>query len=112
MAIEKQVNINVDVTKATEKVGDKSRETNSTLDKMTGGAISRFKGLLTGLKSVALGFKSIGFAIAASGIGLIVVTIAALTAAFKGSESGQNKFAKLMAVIGAVTGNLVDVLAD
>jgi hypothetical protein len=83
-----------------------------TLDKMTGGAVTGFRSFTTGLKAVAGGFRTIGGAIAASGIGLIVITIAALTAAFKGSEEGQNKFAKIMGVIGAVTGNLVDLLAD
>lgn len=83
-----------------------------TLDKMTGGAVTGFKSFAIGLKAIAGGFRTIGGAIAASGIGLIVITIAALTAAFKGSEEGQNKFAKIMGVIGAVTGNLVDLLAD
>ena len=83
-----------------------------TLDKMTGGVVTGFKAFATGLKTVALGFRTVGGAIAASGIGLIVITIASLTAAFKGSEEGQNKFAKIMGVIGAVTGNLVDLLAD
>src|SRR5690606_22160516 len=59
-----------------------------------------------------MGFKSIGVAIAASGIGLLITIIAAVTAAFKSSEEGQNKFAKLMGVIGSVVGNLIDVLSD
>jgi len=108
-----------DVTKSTKKldeeVGDVNKSTNNlggSIDTMTGGALAGFKKFAGGLKSIALGFRTIGGAIAASGIGLIVITIAALTAAFKGSEEGQNKFAKIMGVIGAVTGNLVDLLAD
>jgi len=120
--VEKTIKINVDtgnsetqlkkVGNATEQVGTKAKATTGTLDKMTGGAITRFKGLIGSLKSVALGFKSIGFAIAASGIGLLVLGIAAVTAAFKNSEAGQNKFAKIMGVIGSVTGNLIDLLAS
>ena len=120
--VEKTIKINVDtgnsetqlkkVGNATDKVGTKAKATNTKLDSMTGGAITRFKGLIGSLKSVALGFKSIGFAIAASGIGLLVLGIAAVTAAFKNSEAGQNKFAKIMGVIGSVTGNLIDLLAS
>ena len=107
-----------DVTQSTKKldeeVGDVNQSTNTlggSIDTMTGGALSGFKKFATGLKSVALGFKSVGGAIAASGIGLIVVTIAAIAAAFKSTEEGQNKFAKIMTIIGTLTSVLVDRLA-
>ena len=126
MAIEKNIKINVDTTQAkssvkslgkevektSEKTEDSVNQMGGTLDKVTGGAITKLKGVTGGLKSVALGFKSVGSAIALSGIGLLVLTIVALGSAFKGNEEGQNKFAKIMGVIGAVTGNLVDLLAD
>ena len=51
-------------------------------------------------------------AIISTGIGALVLGITALGAAFTGSEEGQNKFAKIMGVIGALTGNLVDLFAD
>jgi hypothetical protein len=95
-----------------EKIDDSTSGLTNTLDTMTGGAITKFKGFTKGLKGISLGFKSIGTAIAASGIGLLIIVIAGITAAFKGSEEGQNRFAKLMGVIGAVVGNVVDVLAD
>ena len=105
-----------DSTKKLDKeVGDVNKSTNNlggSIDTMTGGALTGFKKFAAGLKTVALGFRTVGGAIAASGIGLIVITIAALAAAFQGSEEGQNKFAKIMGVIGAVTGNLIDLLAD
>ena len=100
------------VAKSTNNLKGSTNELTGTLDKMTGGAVTGFKKFAVGLKSIALGFRTIGGAIAASGIGLIVITISAITAAFKGSEEGQNKFAKIMGVIGAVTGNLIDILAD
>ena len=122
MAIEKTINIKVNtgdseaqlkkVAKATDDVNEKSKETDNTLDKLSGGAITKFKAMFTGLKQMAVGFKSVGVAIAASGIGLLVLTIAAVTSAFSASEEGQNKFAKLMGVIGSVTGNLMDLLSD
>jgi len=107
------------LTDSTEELGNEVNKTSKktsglgdSVDKMTGGALTGLKKFAGGLKAIAMGFRTIGGAIAASGIGLIVITIAALTAAFKGSEEGQNKFAKIMGVIGAVTGNLVDLLAD
>lgn len=107
-----------DVTKSTKKldkevgqVSKSSANLGGSIDTMTGGALSGFKKFAGGLKIVALGFRGIGGAIAASGIGLIVITIAAITAAFKSTEDGQNKFAKIMGVIGALTSVLVDRLA-
>ncbi len=104
---------NIDkVDKSVNNTKGSTQELTGTLDKMSGGAVSGFKKFSAGLKSVAMGFRTVGGAIAASGIGLLLITIGALTAAFRGSEEGQNKFAKIMGVIGAVTGNLVDLLAD
>jgi len=107
-----------DLTKETKKldkeVGDVNESTNTltdSLDKMTGGAITGFKGMVKGVKSVILGFRTLKGAIAASGIGLLIIAIGAVTAAFTSTEEGQNKFAKLMGVIGTLTSVLVDRLA-
>tara|TARA_R110002095_G_scaffold193603_1_gene171878 strand:+ start:15997 stop:17676 length:1680 start_codon:yes stop_codon:yes gene_type:complete len=118
----KNIKINVDtkdavketdkLAKGFDKTGDEAKQTQAEISTLTGGAGARFKGIITSIKSVALGFRSIGFAIAASGIGLVLLTIAAVTAAFKNSEGGQDKFAKLMHRIGTVTGTVVDLLAD
>lgn len=89
-----------------------SGELTGSLDKMTGGAITKFNAFKGTLKGVTGGFKSLRVAILSTGIGALIVAIGALTAAFTGSEEGQNKFAKIMTVIGALTGNLVDLLAD
>lgn len=122
MAIEKTIKINVDAENATKELAKVNKSVGKTddsingltnqLDAMSGGAVSSFKKFTGGLKSVALGFKSVGTAIALSGLGLLVVTVAAITSAFKSSEEGQNKFAKIMGVIGSVTGNLIDLLSD
>lgn len=100
-----------DLSKDVDSVSDSSDNLGASVDQMTGGALGNFKKFTGGLKTIALGFKGIGGAIAASGIGLIVVTIAAVTAAFKSTEEGQNKFAKLMGTIGAVTGVVIDRVA-
>jgi len=105
---EVKVKMVVDSTEAKEGVDNLS----GSVDKMSGGVASAFKSFTAGLSSVAAGFRTVGGAIALSGLGLLVITIAAVSAAFKGSEEGQNKFAKIMTVIGAITGNFVDLLAD
>ena len=126
MAIQKTINIDVQTQQAqknVQKLGDtvnnEAKEIKGslsgitgTLDSISGGMLTKFKNLTGTLGGVAGGFKSIGVAIAASGIGLLVTVIAAVTSAFKSSEEGQNKFAKLMGVIGSVLGNLNDILSD
>ena len=82
------------------------------LDKLTGGAISGFKKMTGTLKAVTTGFKGMRAAIISTGIGALIIGIVALTAAFKGSEEGQNRWNKIMAVVGALTGNLADLMAD
>ena len=104
-----------EVGKVDKKVKDTSASTSEMtgqLDKLTGGAVSGFKKMAGSLKLVTTGFKGMRAAIISTGIGALIIGIVALTAAFKGSEEGQNKFNKIMTVIGALTGNLVDLLAD
>lgn len=126
MAIKKTINIDVQTQAAqknVEKLGDtinnETKEIKGSLsgitgmlDKISGGMVTKFNNLKGSLGGVAGGFKSMGIAIAASGIGLLVTVIATVTSAFKSSEAGQNKFSKLMGVIGSVVGNLNDVLSD
>ena len=81
-------------------------------DKFTGGLVSGFTGALKSIKAVTMGFKSMKLAIISTGIGALVVALGSLAAAFTTSEEGQNKFNKLSTVMGAIVGNLVDLLAD
>lgn len=120
--VKKQIEIDVnskgaqkgidDISSSLEGASAATSGLTGSLDKMTGGAMSAFKGIVSGVKTGITAMKSLKVAIAATGIGLLVVAVGALTAAFKGSEEGQNKLAKIMGVIGAITGNLVDLLAD
>ncbi len=96
----------------TKEVSKGSNELGGTLDRMTGGAVSKFKGMLTSIKAVSGGFNMMKIAIIGTGIGALLIAIIAVSKAFTNSEEGQNKFAKLMGVIGSVTGNLVDILAS
>lgn len=129
MAIEKKIVIDVDTVKAAgglDNLKKSLKETNkevkntsestqamtNTLDKATGGAVSKFKALKGALGSAVTGFKSLRVAILATGIGALLIAVTSLGQAFTRSEEGQNKFAKLLGVIGSVTGNLLDLLAN
>lgn len=122
MAVKKEIEINVnskgakkgidDVSNSIDGASEATSGLSGSLDKMTGGAISGFKGVVSGAKKGVMAMKSLKVAIAATGIGAIVIAVVALGKAFTSSEEGQNKFAKIMGVIGSITGNLVDILAD
>ena len=96
---------------AKEASGEVSEMTGK-LDQMSGGAISKLKGLTGTVKGAAKGFRTLKGAIISSGIGLLVIGIISVVQAFKSSEEGQDKFAKMMGVIGSVVGNLTDLLSD
>ena len=129
MAIEKTINLNVDSKKATKglkdlekgidgvnkevkKTSKSTQSMDTTLDQVTGGAVTKFNKFKGAIGSVTTGFKSLRVAIIATGIGALLIAVTALGQAFTRSEEGQNKFAKILGVIGSVTGNLLDLLAD
>lgn len=82
------------------------------LDRQTGGAISSVQNLTKSVGGATKGFKFLKAAIAATGIGLLVLAIGSVATAFTNSEAGQNKFRKLMTQIGVVVGNVTDILGN
>ena len=92
--------------------GKDAKSTQDSLNTVTGGAVGRFNALKTNVIGVVKSFKNLRVAIIASGIGALVLAVVALGQAFTRSEAGQNKFAKLLGVIGSIINNLLDVLAD
>ena len=82
------------------------------IDSKTGGLISGLTGMTKSLGGATKGFNLMKVAIIGTGIGALLIGILAVSKAFTSSEEGQNKFAKIMAVIGSVTGNLVTMLSD
>jgi len=84
----------------------------SIVDQKTGGLISGMQNLTGGIGGATKGFNLMKVAIIGTGIGALLIGILALSKAFTSSEEGQNKFAKIMGVIGSVVGNLVDLLAN
>jgi hypothetical protein len=107
--------LNTEISKTNKEVKKTNEELSgatNTLDKFSGGAVSKFKNFKTAVGSLSNGFKSLKVAIIGTGIGALLIGILAVKAAFTSSEEGQNKFAKLMGIIGSITGNLVDMLAN
>ena len=122
MAIVKEYEMKVNTADAQENVEDLNKEIKETgtdisgveaaADKATGGMVSGFKGAVKGVKSFIGGLKTMRGALIATGLGAFVIAVGSLAAAFTSSEEGQNKFAKIMGVIGSVTGNLITMLSD
>jgi len=104
--------VNKQVVKGNKETQESYNELSQGIDKYTGGAVSGFKNIVGSVGKAIKSFGVLKFAIAATGIGLLVTTIASLKAAFTASEEGQNKFAKIMTQIGAITGNVIDLLAN
>ena len=101
-----------DVNKEVKDTSETTQQMGGTLDKVSGGAVSKFGAFKGAITSVTTGFKSLRVAIIATGIGALLIAVVALGQAFTRSEEGQNQFAKILGVIGSVTGNLLDLLAD
>ena len=103
-----------DLADNNEELADSSKRSTAgmgALDKATGGAITKVKGLVSGFKAAIVSAKGLKVAIAATGIGALVLAIVAVGQAFTRSEEGQNKFRVIMAAIGAVTDQLLDLLS-
>jgi len=98
--------------KQTKKTNVQVANLGGTLDKVTGGAVTKFNTFKGSIAGVTKGFKSLKFAIAATGIGALVLAITAVTTAFRASEEGQNKFQRFFTQIKTVIGNVTDILAD
>ncbi len=98
-----------ETSEETQQLGDDFSEMGGQLDTVTGGAITKFKGLAGGLKNVTKGFKTLKGAIISTGIGALVLAIAAVTSAFTASEAGQNRFSKMLKQLGVIAGNVGDI---
>ena len=82
------------------------------IDSKTGGLVSGITRMTTGIGGATKGLKLMKIAIIGTGIGALLIAVTSLTAAFTSNEEGQDKLAKIMGVIGSLTGNLVTLLSD
>ncbi|MGM0934032.1 MAG: hypothetical protein ACQEWD_11365 [Bacteroidota bacterium] len=92
-------------TEATKKTTDSL--TNS-LDRMTGGAVTGFKNMVAGAKNGVMAMRSLKVAIAATGIGLLVVAVGSLVSYFTQTQRGADLVSKAFKGIGATVSVLID----
>ena len=78
---------------------------------MLNGYAASMRAATTATTATTIAVRVFTKALMATGIGLIVVALGSLVAAFKTTEQGQNRFAKLLGILGSIVGNFVDLLA-
>ena len=81
------------------------------IDSKTGGIIGKMGKFTKVIGSATKGFNLLKVAIIGTGIGALLIAVTSLTAAFTSNEKGQKKLKRIMAAIGVVVGNLVDLFA-
>jgi len=92
-------------------------------NKESKGSIANFRFMGVSLNGVKKGFAkviptakamfgTIRAGIISTGIGALVLAVIALAQSFKRSEEGQEKFQRIMAAIGAVTSQVLDLFSD
>ena len=101
---------NEELKKAEENTSDYSGVL-GIVDNQLGGAISGFDNLKGTIKGATKGFNLMKIAMIGTGIGALIVALGAVTAAFKGSEKGQEQWNKIMGVIGSLVTIFTDRLA-
>ena len=111
-----------DVTKERKKANESLKEAEEnaadysgvlgTIDSKTGGLISGFTGMTKSIGNATKGLNLMKIAIIGTGIGALLIAIASLSAAFTSSEEGQNKWNKMMGIIGATVSVFTDRLAS
>ena len=82
------------------------------VDKQTGGAVSGIQNLTKSVTGATKGFNLMKIAWMATGLGALVLLITSIVGAFTRSEEGQEKFARGMAMIGAVVDQALDLFAN
>lgn len=118
MAVEKKINVKVDTKEGQKNVDDLNKKVNETdaavggltsaVDKLTGGMVSGFKNGVAGIKNAVKGFKSLKVAIAATGLGALVLVLGSVVTFFTKTQRGADLLSKATKALGAV----VDVLTD
>ena len=117
-AVEELGKVNKEVGKGKKKNEDYTKsltEASSGLSFMgvsLGGVAKSFRGVVQVTKASVLSFKALKTAIAATGIGLLLIALGSLVTFFQSSEDGQNKLNKIMDVFGVIVGNVTDILAN
>lgn len=100
------------IDKSVQDTDKATKGLSSSLDKMTGGAVSGFKSMVGGVRSGIAAMKSLRVAIAATGLGALVIAVGSLVTAFQRNQAAADKINRVFAQIGAVVDILLDNFAD
>lgn len=92
-------------TEATKKATDGLL---GSLDRMTGGAVTAFRGIVSGAKTGVVAMRSLKVAIAATGIGLLVIAVGTLVSYFVNTQRGADIVSKSFKAVGATVSVLMD----
>jgi len=101
-----------EAVKEQKKYNKQSKETIADFSVMGVSLNSVKKGFRQIIPTAKAMFGTIRAGIISTGIGALVLAVVALAQSFKRSEAGQEKFQKIMAGIGAVTSQVLDLFAD
>jgi len=107
--------VSSDLSKVDNKTKDLSGSVDmasSSLDKMTGGAVSAFKGIAGGIKKAVIGMKTFKGALISTGIGALVVAVGSLVAYFTQTQRGAEKLEIAMAGLKIGFAKVSDVVAS
>ena len=107
----KAVGIEADKTQSKAKESnDAIKDGLEALDKRTGGAVSAFKSLQSGIGGAIKSFGTLKGAIIATGLGALLVAVTSLVSYFSKTERGGDALAVVLGALGAVVGKLTDLL--
>ena len=91
-----------------EGLNDSIESGSGALDNMTGGAVTAFRGVVSGVKKAVIGMKTLRGAVISTGIGALVVVVIALISYFTKTKRG----AEALQVATAALGVVMDLLTD
>lgn len=100
-----------DLNKEAEKTGEGLGEIEGIADNLSGGLVSGFRAGIAGAKNMAKGMVTLKGAIAATGVGLLVVALGSIYAAMSSSEEGAKKLRVATAFLGVGMEKLMDAIA-
>ena len=108
--IEKEVKSVEELQKEMKNLGKETKAV-AQENKILADAKKKFADFKDGIKGATAGFKGLKGAIAATGIGALLIAITSLVSYFKNSEEGSRKLAIAMEALSIITGKVMDFFA-
>ena len=101
-----------EVKKGAQEVNASTEQLTSSLDKVSGGAVTMFTSFKNGLRTAVAGFSTLRGAIAATGIGALILAFTSLLSFFTKTERGAQALRVITAGLGAAFGAVSDVVVQ